>query len=116
MLQLLADENFNGSIFRGLLLRSPELDLVRVQDVGLTGIDDEAVLEWAAARNRLLLTHDFKTIPKYAYERLQSGLPMPGVIVCDVYFPVRDGIDEIQLIAECSDPGEYDGLVIYLPL
>ena len=66
--------------------------------------------------DRLLLTHDFKTIPRYAYERVRSGLPMPGVIICDVYFPVRDGIDEIQLIAECSHAGEHEGLVLFLPL
>lgn len=35
MLRLLADENFNGDIVRGLLLREPDLDIVRVQDVGL---------------------------------------------------------------------------------
>lgn len=116
MRQLLADENFNGSIFRGLLLRSPALDLVRVQDVGLSGEADESVLEWAADQNRLLLTHDLKTIPRHAHDRVQAELPMPGVIACDAYFPVRDGIDEIQLIAECSEPGEYEGLVIYLPL
>ena len=34
MLKLLADENFNGDIVRGLFLRRPELDLVRIQDVG----------------------------------------------------------------------------------
>jgi hypothetical protein len=30
MLRLLADENFNGDILRGLLLRQPDLDIVRV--------------------------------------------------------------------------------------
>ena len=35
MWRLLADENFNGDIVRGVLLRHPDLDLVRVQDVGL---------------------------------------------------------------------------------
>lgn len=46
MLRLLSDENFNGDIVRGLLLRCPKLDLVRVQDSGLDGVDDPAVL-WA---------------------------------------------------------------------
>lgn len=40
MLRLLADENFNGDIVRALLLRQPDLDIVRVQDVGLAGIGD----------------------------------------------------------------------------
>lgn len=33
MLRLLADENFNSEIVRGLLLRRSDLDVVRVQDV-----------------------------------------------------------------------------------
>ncbi|GEM_PF-1916250 len=35
MLRLLADENFNGDILRGLALREPKLDVVRIQDVCL---------------------------------------------------------------------------------
>jgi hypothetical protein len=51
MLRLLSDENFNGDIVRGLLLRRPDLDLRRVQDVGLGEADDPTILEWAAANN-----------------------------------------------------------------
>jgi len=35
MLKLAADENFNNDIIRGLLRRKPDLDIVRIQDVGL---------------------------------------------------------------------------------
>ena len=38
MIRFLADEDLNGRIVRGLLLRSHDLDLVRVQDVGTTGL------------------------------------------------------------------------------
>jgi hypothetical protein len=63
MLQLVADENFNNDIVRGLLRRRPELDIVRLQDVvGLSGADDPTVLEWAAQQGRVLLTHDVSTI------------------------------------------------------
>jgi Domain of unknown function (DUF5615) len=48
VLKLAADEDFNGDVVRGLWRREPALDLVRVQDVGLSGADDGAVLEWAA--------------------------------------------------------------------
>lgn len=53
MLRLAADENFNGDIVRGLLRRNPRVDIVRVQDVGLSGANDPTVLEWAAAENRV---------------------------------------------------------------
>ncbi|WP_179131153.1 hypothetical protein [Candidatus Entotheonella palauensis] len=42
MLRLLSDENFHGDIIRGLRLQHPNLDLLRVQDVGLEGADDPA--------------------------------------------------------------------------
>lgn len=57
MLRFAADENFNNDIVRGLLRRVPTLDVVRVQDVGLSGADDAAVLEWAAAQGRIVITH-----------------------------------------------------------
>ena len=62
MLLLVADENFNNDILRGLLQCDPSLDIVRIQDVGLTHARDPDVLEWAAQENRVLLTHDKNTI------------------------------------------------------
>ena len=44
MLRLATDEDFNNRILRGLLRRQPDLDILRVQDPGLAGRDDEAVL------------------------------------------------------------------------
>ena len=55
MLRLVSDENFNGDIVRGLLLRQPALDLYRVQDVGLEEADDPTILAWAAANNRIVV-------------------------------------------------------------
>ncbi len=62
MLLLAADENFDNDIVRGLLRRRPDIDIVRVQDVGLSGASDPIILEWAAEQQRLLLTHDVATI------------------------------------------------------
>jgi predicted nuclease of predicted toxin-antitoxin system len=63
----LADENFNNDLLRALLRRRPDLDIIRVQDAGLSGADDAAVLAWAAQQDRVLLTHDVSTITAYAY-------------------------------------------------
>ena len=48
--------------------RLPELDIVRVQDLGLKNTDDPVILEWAANEERILLTHDVATITMYAYQ------------------------------------------------
>ncbi len=45
MLKLASDENLNNNIVRGLLRRKSHLDIVRIQDAGLTGADDPTVLE-----------------------------------------------------------------------
>lgn len=116
MWRLLSDENFNGDILRGLSLRQPALDVVRTQDVGLEGVDDSAVLALAAKHNRVLLTHDRATMPDYAYERIATNAPMPGVIVVNDRHPVRQAIDEILLLTTCSTQEEWNSTVLYLPL
>ena len=115
MLRLLSDENFNGDIVRGLLLHRPELNLLRVQDVGLLEADDPTILEWAATNNRILLTHDRATMPDFAYARVASGRPMPGVFVIHDRMAVRQAIDELIMVEICSEQAEWAGLVVYLP-
>jgi len=88
MLRLVSDENFNGDIVRGLLFRLPDLNLVRVQDVGLEQAIDPVVLAWAAQDDRIIVTHDRATLPHFAYERVVAGEPMPGVFVINDRLPV----------------------------
>jgi hypothetical protein len=116
MLLLVADENFNNDILRGLLRRDPSLDIVRIQDVGLTHAPDPVVLEWAAQQNRVLLTHDRNTITKFAYQRVVEGKSMPGVIEVDRSVPIKVAIDDILLLAVASNSGQWEGQIIYLPL
>jgi predicted nuclease of predicted toxin-antitoxin system len=56
MIRFVADEDFHGAITRGLLRRG--VDIVRVQDVQLRGASDEAILDWSADADRVVLTHD----------------------------------------------------------
>jgi hypothetical protein len=116
MLRFAADENFNNDIVRGMLRRNPHLDIVRVQDAGLSETADPIVLEWAANENRVVLTHDVSTMTRYAYERVNSGLPMPGVFEVTRKVPIGVAIEEILILAECSLDREWEGQVRYLPL
>jgi len=116
MLLLVSDENFNNDIVRGLLRRNPHLDIVRVQDVGLRGAEDPIILEWAAQEGRVLLTHDAATMSKFAFERVRAGKSMPGVIEVADDLPIGKVVEDILLLAEYSDRGEWENQVIYLPL
>jgi Domain of unknown function (DUF5615) len=116
MIRFAADENFNGLLLRGLLLRKPDLDIVRVQDSEVAGADDASVLDWAARNGRILLTHDVKTITKFAYERIVAGLAMPGVIEVDDRAPFAVLIDHLLMAAEASTPANWDNKLDYFPM
>jgi hypothetical protein len=116
MVRLLSDENFHGKIIRGLIRRLPEIELVRVQDVGLEGASDPEILSWAAAEDRIVLTHDRSTMPDFAYQRMSDGEAMPGLFVVGPRHNIREAIDELLLIDEVSEHSEWVGQVIYLPL
>ena len=112
----LADENFNNDILRALFRRNPALDIVRMQDVGLSGVDDPTLLAWAAESSRVLLTHDVSTVTAYAYDRVRAGDRMPGVFEVNRAVPIIAAVEDILLISECSHPDEWEGQVRYLPL
>jgi predicted nuclease of predicted toxin-antitoxin system len=116
MLRLLADENFNDDIVRGLLLRQPDLDIVRLQDAGLAGAEDPDVLAWAAQNHRIVLTHDRATISDYAYERMAAGEEMAGVFILNDRFPVGRAIEEILLMVVCTEQAEWSGRAVHVPL
>jgi hypothetical protein len=114
MIRFFADEDFNGAITRGLVRR--EIDVVRVQDLGLRGAADEQVLEWAADAGRIVLTHDRATLIATAYERVRRRETMLGVIAVSQSLGVGRGILDIELIALCSEAGEWRDRVVYVPL
>lgn len=115
MIKLLADENFDNTIVRGLFRRRSNLDIVRVQDVGLSGKDDPTILAWAAQEERILLTHDVSTITRYAYDRVKQGQLMPGVIEINLDAPIGQVIEDLLLLIECSLDRELEGQIQYLP-
>ena len=116
MVRFLADENFNNQIVRGILRQNPDIDIVRVQDVDLSGTDDPTILAWAAQEERIVLTHDVATMTTFAYQRIQAKLSMPGLFEVSRRVSVGLAIEEIILIAECSIEGEWEGQVRFLPL
>ena len=116
MLRLAADENFNHNIVRGLIRREPALDIVLIQDTPLAGADDPAVLAWTARTGRVLLTHDVATITRYAWERVEADLSMPGVFEVDQQAPLGTVIDDLLLLARFSLEHEWDHRICFVPL
>ena len=116
MIRFLADENFDNRILRGLLARDPAIDIVRVQDTEIAEADDPRVLEWAAEEERILLTHDVRTMTAFTIERVKAGLRMPGIVEVSGSMSIGDAIEDLLLFFECSLDGEWEGQILYVPL
>ena len=116
MLRLLIDENLDQRILRAVKLEIPGIEYIVVQETTLKGLRDPLVLAWAAENQRILVTHDVNTMPRYAYERVRAGQPMPGVIVIPEDLAVGKAIEELAMLIECCAPEEFNRQVKYLPI
>jgi hypothetical protein len=56
-----------------------------------------------------------QTLVGFAWEFVDAGRPMAGVIVLNRKLRVSEAVEEL-LIAECSEPDEWVNRVAYLPL
>ena len=114
MLPLLSDEDVRGAIVTGLRRRASGIDLVRVQDVGLSHTPDPLILEWAGRERRVLVSRDRNTMRRDAEARLAQGLPMAGLIILDEFISVGKAVVELETLALAGNPGDLDGQILFL--
>jgi len=89
--RFLADEDLDSDIIDGLRSREPAIDILDVKTAVLRRASDPALLDLAAKQDRILVTHDRRTMTYYAGERLAAGRLIAGVFVV----PQRSAIGEI---------------------
>ena len=116
MLRLLIDENFNHLIVRAVRARLPELDFVLVQQVGLAGVKDPAILKWALQHDRIMLTQDGQTMVPYAQQLVRRGERMTGVIFGPQNMAIGRAIEELELVIVCYSQEEFQDRIERLPL
>jgi hypothetical protein len=113
----LADENFDNNILRGVRRRSSGFDVVRVQDISeISGAGDPAVLAWAAANGRTLLTHDLSTMIPAMQGRLRLSESCAPVVLVPDSLAVSQAIGDILLLDEYALDSDWAPGVLYLPL
>lgn len=116
MLRIFVDQDFDHDILRGLRLHLPDLDAVTALQAELDRSSDPEILAWAAAQNRVVVTHDRNTMSAHAYDRVRKGEPMGGVFIVPRDMPVGKAISELEILIACSLEGEWSHLVVFLPL
>ncbi|MBF6591607.1 MAG: DUF5615 family PIN-like protein [Ktedonobacterales bacterium] len=111
-----ADANLNAVIIKGTLRRQPLVDMRTAEVAGLAGVPDPEVLARTAQAARVLVSHDFHTLPGHFADFLASGQHSPGVLLLHQTLPVAQAIAALLLVWDASDPAEWRDRLTYLPL
>jgi hypothetical protein len=116
MIKLLSDASFNGELLAQVFKRAPGADLLIADEVGFLGAEDPAILAWAAANDRVVITSDKKTMIGFAYARVRAHLKMPGLIHVDQSVAPKDVVNDLVYLIECGVPDDFQDQVIYIPI
>ena len=116
MLRLLIDQDLDQVILRGLLLRLPGLDVVTAHRAGLSDASDAELLAWAGQESRVVISHDRRTMPIHAAARIAKGEIMTGLIIVSRRLPVSKVINDLEIIASCSEKSDWQNIIMHLPL
>ena len=95
MVRFLADADFNYAIVKGC--RRHE------------------VLAIAAEQNRILVTHDFQTMPRHFGEFLIRRQSSPGVFLVSQYSAIGEVNNELALIWAASEAEEWKNRIVKVP-
>ena len=113
-IKLYMDVHVRRAVTNGLRLRG--VDVLTAQEDGARELDDPGLLDRATVLGRVLFTQDDDLV-REAAKRLRSGAAFAGVIYAhQLNTTVGRCIDDLELIAEVSDPAEWAGRLLYLPL
>jgi predicted nuclease of predicted toxin-antitoxin system len=113
-MRIYMDEQVPRSITQGLRLRGVEV--LTVQEDGLSGFEDPVILDRATTIGYLVYTQD-DDFRAEAARRAALGIPVAGVIYChQLRLSIGERVKQLHRIAVCSDSEENANRVEILPL
>ncbi len=114
--RFLADHDLNDFIIRGVERREPGIEFFRARELRLEEADDNVVLEQAAARGLIVVSHDVRTMSAAAIARLRAGSPLAGLLLVHQFYPIAPIIESLIVIWAASEAEEYLQQIDFLPL
>lgn len=74
------------------------------------------MLTWAEQEQRLIFTHDRRTMPAHCKIAMEAGHTIAGVVIVSDSLPISKVIEDLELIVTCSQASEWQNVVLHLPL
>ena len=94
--RFLADEDLDSDIIEGPRSREPAMDILNAKKTSLRGTKDPDLLEFAAQQERILISHDRRTMIHHFRDRLAVGKTVPYCCSTSLVLGV--------LLAVCAKP------------
>jgi hypothetical protein len=110
-----ADADLNQAIVTGVLRQQSTIDFQTAVAARLEGVLDPEVLAIAAGQQRILVSHDRKTMPSEFAEFITTH-QSAGVIIVSRKLSIEVVIDELVLIWAASSAEEWVDRIAKLPL
>lgn len=111
-----ADADLDEDIVRGIRRLQPAIDILTAAEGGVIGLADPEVLRICYAADRILVSHDMRTMPGHLQAHLAQGLESPGIFIVSRRRGIRAAIEEIHLIWSASEHEEWRNQLVRLPL
>ena len=96
-----ADADLNQIIVKAVLRKEPLIDFQTATDANLAGKNDIEVLKIAKKENRILVSHDQRTMPGH-FASFIIDQSSSGVLLISKKMPVVETIDELIKTIPCS--------------
>ena len=112
--RLILDEHLDP--FMASVLQDRGHDALTIVGAGLRSARDEAIMEWAFAQNRVILTEDRRDFPRLVREWNALGRNFPGVVLLS-----RGSFSRIESLSRSieqhitADPDRLQNSLTWLP-
>ena len=109
-----ADADLRVPIIKGLKRREPSVDFATAHETGLAGLNDREVLELAASKGRVLVSHDVSTMPE-EFSRFIQEQTSPGVILISQELSYREAIEGLLRVWSTTEAEDWENALSFLP-
>ena len=110
-----ADADLNFDIVKAVRQQEPAIDFASAADSQLRGVKDTELLEAAEVANRVLVSHDRRTMLNHFRNRLADGKSSPGLLIVSQDAPIGLVVESIVVLWSVSDPAELRDQARHLP-
>jgi hypothetical protein len=110
-----ADNDLNQAIVEAVWRLEPLIDFQSAQAAKLDGVPDDAVLAFAAAEQRIVVSHDLKTMPRHFAEFLQTSTSA-GVLIAPQSLARGKVVDDLLLLWMVDVAEDWVNRIRILPL